>query len=407
MDAAATVNLVDSDDENAKAEAQRLKQYFGQSRKWQSEKVLGSGAYGVALLLKRRDAKYYHSRIVLKRSINADGTEDLKTEIRVLRRLRGSRHFCQLLAACDDLATFINTEDKQNLIQHLFTVSRRKISIKPNSRSIFKALNGLSGPAMLIEYFPNGTLKQLRERIARENIMLPNRVLWEFYLCLIRGCIGLMYPMDKLVQAKIKRREKGPFFRARASMEAIPLDINSQDWGGIAHNDISGRNIMIGDRHILNHPLVPELAMIDFGNSSVPDDPQRLNSNLNMCATFRVQEMIRLITRREPVSRSENVWQGHRTRATDICNNAQGQPLFPNLDPELRNLLAAARRIASQDRPNLQETLNRVEANVRLASNEPPPSRDINNLISHLLYDAPPSPQNQPPPVVNPAPVPP
>ncbi|KAI1259703.1 hypothetical protein F5Y18DRAFT_408544 [Xylariaceae sp. FL1019] len=68
-------------------------------------------------------------------------------------------------------------------------------------------------------------------------------------------------------------------------METIPSDITSQEWDSIVHEDIYGRNIMIGDRYHFHHSLVPELTMIDFGSATVAKNPLNPSIlNLWMCA---------------------------------------------------------------------------------------------------------------------------
>ncbi|KAI1382456.1 hypothetical protein F4677DRAFT_401952 [Hypoxylon crocopeplum] len=44
------------------------------------------------------------------------------------------------------------------------------------------------------EYLPNGSLAELRERTARDNYLIPNRVLWSIFLCLIRQVNALSNP---------------------------------------------------------------------------------------------------------------------------------------------------------------------------------------------------------------------
>jgi hypothetical protein len=60
-----------SNDEQALVLADEIKEAFVTSKFWECEKLLGSGGYGVTMLLRDRDPLRLHNRrrVVLKRSI--------------------------------------------------------------------------------------------------------------------------------------------------------------------------------------------------------------------------------------------------------------------------------------------------------------------------------------------------
>lgn len=59
-------------------------------------------------------------------------------------------------------------------------------------------LIGLTGPVLAMEFLENGTWGQIMNRILREDIHLPNRMLWSIFLC--REFLAPIYlPTDLLV----------------------------------------------------------------------------------------------------------------------------------------------------------------------------------------------------------------
>ncbi|KAI0006764.1 hypothetical protein F4779DRAFT_547416 [Xylariaceae sp. FL0662B] len=50
---------------------------------------------------------------------------------------------------------------------------------------------------IITELFENGTLKDLIVRVSERGLRWPNRVLWSFWLCLVKQCIALAFPVRK------------------------------------------------------------------------------------------------------------------------------------------------------------------------------------------------------------------
>jgi hypothetical protein len=73
----------------------------------------------------------------------------------------------------------------------------RAVRIFRRARKVFRShpvtalgpLSHLGGAALLLEYLENGSLLQLQNRLVRENIHLPNRLLWSWYFCCKKGCL--------------------------------------------------------------------------------------------------------------------------------------------------------------------------------------------------------------------------
>ncbi|KAI8944463.1 kinase-like domain-containing protein [Xylaria longipes] len=350
-----TVDLVGDDDDNAEAVVAELRGYFSQSGTWECEKMLGNGAYGAAILVKERSAgDGNRRRVVLKRALS-DGIAELKVETATLKKLRHSAHVATLLASCEDLTEFADPNILGTGLQTIFT-----------------SLRGLRGPALVQEYCENGTLDSLKEKARDQGIDIPNRLLWRFYLCLVRACIGFAYPRDS----------EG----ATAALEEI---ISDRTAGDLVHGDIAGRNMVIGDTDpgIPEHSTIPILKIIDFGRSGeCANAGKGVEENLHFAAV----EMLRLIRKgpvraREP--RNATYFEGIRTVATDILPGIDGVPRFPNLDPELRDLLVQALRTDRDRRPSLAEMLaaTRNGGDQGPVGNTPDPDADT---IQRLIYDA-------------------
>ncbi|KAI8623297.1 kinase-like domain-containing protein [Xylariaceae sp. FL1651] len=373
------VSLADSDDEQARVLATELRNYFARSKIWQYERALGNGAYGVAVLLRQPDhVKGRGKRVVLKRALR-NGAAELRHEILVLKMLRGSSHSAQMLACCEDLAAFAipgrSIFGLTSQISTLLSRVKRLFYSPPNLQTVFRTLRELEGPAILQEYVENGTLTDLQERMKVKDIHLPNRVLWRFYLCLVRACVGLAYP---------PHRPEG----STPVLETIPTDGTPP--GDLLHGDIAGRNIMIGDgfQELFEHWLTPELKMIDFGNARESENRgEGPRENI-----YRVSiELLRLINRGPVQTRAPryvSVFNGIETAATCILP-VNGVPTFPKLCPVLRDLLVEALSTNKANRPTLQQMLQRTEQAVHKIPSPflELPLPQVQDILQQLIYD--------------------
>lgn len=184
-----------------------LMETFAGSKTWECEKWLGSGSYGVTVLLRDRDPLHLHKqrRIVLKRALGPRRHyRDFKTEIYMLKvrlkdsihihlfrrrcfangffgkkHMRGNAHHGQIIEATEE--TGLHRVGKRTIFGRM--LRRIKSAFNNPPREIFKILGASYGPAILLEYIENGTLRQVQNRAYEGNIEIPNRILWSFYLC--------------------------------------------------------------------------------------------------------------------------------------------------------------------------------------------------------------------------------
>ncbi|KAI2606669.1 kinase-like domain-containing protein [Hypoxylon sp. NC1633] len=135
---------------------------------------------------------------------------------------------------------------------------------------------------IFLPYMQNGALSRLIMRMNEKGVNIPNRVLWSFWLCLIRGVIALEYPPRKFhprrhdILGDDPPPKDGPAPDARVInselVEQIPPP--TRRWAGkrIVHFDVAAKNVLIDDLDPFagdgEHAIIPRLRLADFGNSN-------------------------------------------------------------------------------------------------------------------------------------------
>ncbi|KAI0476847.1 kinase-like domain-containing protein [Xylaria cf. heliscus] len=368
-----------SDSEDAGSTAAEIERSFSSSQLWEFEMFLGNGSYGVVVLLRDKDPllPFDQTRIVLKQPIVAGrGVDELRREIQALERLRGSFHIAQLLASCDDVAAA--NSSRVSGFRTLGTPFSTVFDILRKSR--------VKGPAMLLEYLENGSLSNLAQRVAvvrglqGRRIILPNRLLWSFYFCLVRACVGMAYPPEA--------PESSPLV-----LETIPP--NRQRYG-LVHGDIAFRNIMVGDRDPAGppeHHLAPQLKLIDFGCMRVSGDGSEAVTENIADISSEVVDLVCLNSGVNTMSINYAQFNGIRTMASAIVP-VPGTDPFPHLDHELRDLLIRGCAVSRGNRPSLQEMLRRTEQGMKKPASSYPGQEiaesddSIEELIQTLVFNA-------------------
>lgn len=93
--------------------------------------------------------------------------------------MRGNAHHVQMISSVLDLKEF--REKHGSLPRRLMKRLMRTIKNPPTN--VFEVMSILDGPALLLEYIPNGSLLQLLNRAIERDLTIPNRILWSFYFC--------------------------------------------------------------------------------------------------------------------------------------------------------------------------------------------------------------------------------
>ncbi|KAI0468767.1 hypothetical protein F4859DRAFT_516928 [Xylaria cf. heliscus] len=350
----------------AAAAADQLRGIFSDHPLWELERILGHGAYGITALLRDRGAMKFGQfktrirkpkRVVLKRPIyQATGERDFQAELEGLKRTRGLAHHVQAFGTTMDVSTY-RSKSKEGVRDAL-----RNIFAPFNNPpiNIFTILGHYQGPALLLEYIENGNLLDFVSRAFLKRIIIPNRLLWRFYFCLIRGVSGMVFRQPPY-------KEGGPLILETAPVNAQPRDF--------MHGDIAHRNIMIGecDPTVEDHRITPILKFIDFGLShQARNHESAVRANITD-ATFIIEYMI-AHTVIHQVPRAIQYWdyKGVQTSATALIPEIYGYDPFPNLDEELRDLIAESMRANQALRPSVQEIYMRVENGMKKTASQYP-----------------------------------
>ncbi|KAI0435973.1 hypothetical protein F4803DRAFT_557454 [Xylaria telfairii] len=355
---------------------------------WEFEKILGNGSFGIAVLLRDRGARKFGQyrakvrkpkRVVLKRPVYpGGGFRDFDNELVGLRKTNGLMHHVQAIATTESVSQHRkkSREGFRDWIRNLFAPFYNPPT------NVFSILSRYEGPAILMEYIENGDLLTFVRKSQERRIVLPNRLLWRFYFCLIRGICGIIY------QQKIPAK-------GQLTLEAIP---DGGQPGTFIHGDLASRNIMIGesDPEVEDHRVTPILKYIDYGMSgSMKEAGPAVRFNL-----FQVAEtMLWMISDERPPVEAEGEqitqWKGIYTFAVNIIPFPSGYDPCPHLDEELRDLIAETLRVTSASRPTPREIFMRIENGMKKTPEDYPPHRQyeesdeqIKARLQSLLHDA-------------------
>ncbi|KAK7754223.1 hypothetical protein SLS62_003800 [Diatrype stigma] len=327
--------LAVADDEDATgrrsaAAADELVRHFQHQYRFTFEGLIGRGVFGATFRIVEKLQHGASRRLAVKRALEPYGYRSLRREITMLQYLRGSAHIANLVAWRDDPAP-VNIRGLRRL---------RRFVHRGYEGAAQAALVGLANPVMVLEYLSNGDMGRLYDRALAHNILLPNRVLWSFFLCSMLGDEGGKFP---------------------------------------------------------EHAEVPIVKLIDFGQATVPQGFGN-GSPENIYRAARI--IVNLICRRGEGGDVTTHWQGRETRAGRILPDAAGNNPFPTLDPWLRDLLAECMAREWHRRPDLRTAIERAEIGARMppAAYTFPPgalAREtpeyIRAVLKTLVYDADPN----------------
>ncbi|KAI1118952.1 kinase-like domain-containing protein [Nemania sp. NC0429] len=239
LDAIEDLAELQGDIQKAHSGLQRLKDYItsrSNGERFVYQRCLGWGGYGLATVFDVYDE---------------DG-----------RRIRGiviharSEHILQLAEAEREL---LDQEEDAPVKAAPAKKRRRKAAYEPRRRPQKKQ----AFPAIMLELLENGDLSHFIIKVRERKDTIPNRVLWRFFLCLVRMCIGLAYPPDRIQEYNDL---PGPI------TETVPGQLRNNP-SRIVHFDMDPRNIFIGDFVGEEHRLTPLLKLGDFGLATeIQDD---------------------------------------------------------------------------------------------------------------------------------------
>ncbi|KAI8943943.1 hypothetical protein F4801DRAFT_585991 [Xylaria longipes] len=363
--------------------ARALTRYFSNEHGFEAENYIAG-----VILYKRRTVQGGVERIVVKHARlgawwQGDARDpEIDSEENLLRRLWGSEHTIRLLSVVDDRHHRAPVMWAPPLNRNLLNPP----PILPWKLGVDPALypNVTNVEFFVMEFLARGTGEQLIERCEAMNIgEISEPLLWCFFLCLTRGCIGMAYPPN--------RRNRNP-----PAVEREVLPPRGQPGPAasrISHGDLHVENMMFGDYDFQAaqpscHQIVPILKVrqldniygnlftkgsqiIDFGlahEDNTPAEAQRENMKF-------VGELMHQLAR---VVLDPIVEDRHRPRY--MIRNIPGLNDFEtyataefcragNLSYDFKLLVCMCLAVDEARRPTLRPVLEVCERNVGLTPN--------------------------------------
>ncbi|OTA94900.1 hypothetical protein M434DRAFT_29440 [Hypoxylon sp. CO27-5] len=306
----------------AQQDAAILEQYFFDDPQFSFRGLVAYGNYGAAFRVTYKDPKRQTvSQFLVKKAFATEGAvEALSREKIYLKKLRGAMHIVQMI----------------------------DIPNNPLSNRSRTDLPDIGDDWVIMEWLEHGTIGNFITKARSAGFArLPNRLLWRFFLCLIRGCIAMAWPPN---------RDDGV-----VGIEEIQRTTPSK----LVHNDIHAENVLLAEPPLDGeHTISPILKLIDFGVAGEWSWGEGSASAVQSNIWEIGKVMVCLIRLRVPGNVNNN--GGHYFRMVDggpqietdgkeiLPLNGQGAPC-PNLDLLLGRLVCACLATNHVNRPNLEE----------------------------------------------------
>ncbi|KAK9776264.1 putative Protein kinase domain-containing protein [Seiridium cardinale] len=229
----------------------------------------------------------------------------LLQEAKVLKRLEGRWHIVGLLADHDKVEQLYRENQPGNS--------------SDTHNTIFE--EGDDPFFLLMEYIPNGTLLEFQTKTWKKDPPIPNRILWQIFLCLL--------------EATFEMAELGEDF---------------------CHKDQHLQNVMFGDVDSYLHRLVPIVKYIDFGNATghewKPGPPYQQRTDLWGHRPTGIQVNIYDVGGlMEQLFRQQSFIAGHWYQIGH----------YPNLDGDLLDLVVRCRSRDPARRPTIEDCLKQID----------------------------------------------
>ncbi|KAI2631818.1 hypothetical protein GGR54DRAFT_581123 [Hypoxylon sp. NC1633] len=307
--------------ELALADSQLLRTAFSQNNQYLYLELVACGGFGSAHRVRYTHATGESVDFLVKKAYGKhEAQAALRREQMHLVRLRGCMHIVQLVGIANN-----------PLRQH-----------------------GDLGEWVALEWLPNGTVYSFIHKARQAGLVrLPNRLLWRFFLCLVRSCCGMAWPSNRRDgQMEVESPKPG----------VLPL--------GLSHNDIHSGNVLLGDfiENDLDHQMSPILKLIDFGiaTDTITEDIEASRLS-NLAAVGKV--MVMLMTLHTTVDQTPAVVsifnQTWFTEANAIVPQTPGGPLpIPELDDWMVLLVAMCMAMDRSRIPTLESLFTDVHTAV-------------------------------------------
>ncbi|KAI0008342.1 kinase-like domain-containing protein [Xylariaceae sp. FL0662B] len=331
-------------------DAQAIKSCFSNDPRFKYCDLVGAGGFGSAHHVQYiGNGESNVTDFLVKRAYRTGQAEEaLVDEWAYLQRLRGGEHTVQLVNMPND----------------------------PLQENHF------DGEWIILEWLPNGTLDDFLAKASAHGVKrLPNRLLWRFLLCLVRGCCGMAWP----------RRRRDDLLEVEIPIPGVPPE-------ALAHNDLHTGNVLLGDFSVGGeHAITPILKMIDFGLAG--DDKVDLARASNL---REVGELMTALITLEGDSEIESTTVNYlgidiKTWASAILPPDLDEPRYPWLDEWLTTIVALCMAWDNRQKPTLQALSNWVpyavvERDARFYGVPEESNNSIRALCEQIILSAPTSP---------------
>ncbi|KAI0903191.1 kinase-like domain-containing protein [Ustulina deusta] len=361
-----------ADEAEIRVRAEEARRYFNNLPNFRYEDLVASGAYGVALRVRHTSTTGRSRKLIVKRARSNRLARELRDEIDVMSKLNGSAHIASVIAYRDDLVD----EHQQRRFKFLRRVIKRFRRKRPSN-----FLAGLTGPTLILEYLPNGTVNQFRVKVRNKaiedgSVAIPNRILWSIFLCLVRACVAMNHPPNQ------------PPGTAPELEEIV--EIGPVPYANYYHGDMHPGNILFGATgDFPEHAVIPPAKLIDFG-LAIQDATSVMRNIMDISKNVMWLILLRL----SPLGRLPIDHQGVYTLGLPLLA-PQFLEQHPTLDLDLRDLLIRCLAADPMQRPSLPELLQAAKSAVRRKDASfygpaAPQESDgaIRRFVQEYIYDA-------------------
>ncbi|KAI0391287.1 hypothetical protein F5Y17DRAFT_17368 [Xylariaceae sp. FL0594] len=424
--------------------------YFTGDPRYRFEGLSDSNQVGGALVLSQRRRvgggerrklviRYSFGRHALDRTVDAD--EHLRYEYRWLRRLLGCEHILQMIPMADCSVELPGTSDGRRPPYPPYAYGARSASAssldtrpsrwKRMRQALRRRLparwsqgagnDGLYGvrpeaivplenrryPTFATEYLPLGTLKQFLHRVLHKDyVMIPNRLLWRIWLCIVRQNIAMAFPPDipdGQYRGQLIRETLKPQIQLRLVHYANHLDNMV-----FADSDSILKGIEHGEPHLGVKLLeFSRVKMANWEESlwNLPTRPDEFASRHNLFNAAFTLQSIACFTAYLAGETFSVDYNSAATYPVDMGGfqfrdvRTFAHPVFMDneaVDPSLRQLICRTMNTRAADTPSLKTQLDICLEAVKRGEDDPGFPRigtdetdsTIRKMLKECIYDA-------------------
>ncbi|KAI0433175.1 hypothetical protein F5Y09DRAFT_338968 [Xylaria sp. FL1042] len=353
-----------------------LNNYFADEHAFHPEKYVHGN-----IIYKRVTLQYDIERIVVKHVSFEWGLprdQEIDSEEDILRRLWGSEHNLRLLSVVDDQHHRGSkwAEPKKRARQNPPAILPWKLRFNPDDYA--DPDRNLAFSFLVTEYLSRGEGGDLLERCKALGMThIPESVLWYFFLCVTRGCIGIAFPPN------VGTRNPAAIVRERFPPRG------KRKHSKITHWDLHLGNIMFGDYDVRNiqPPCHEATPIIDFGNADTTQSVQDSQYQNIFQAAELIHQLACLEEEYDDIDDREKTMVHFVPGFPDFLSYVR-QDFIDNdehYSQEFRGLVSVCMAVRPVDRLLLEPLLRRCEAHVRQIGNW----RDLADEVTRMFDEVP------------------